>query len=414
MKSNNNNILYYPITFFLSIYVLSCVSSLFSFGISRAIQVVTIVFLFFYIVRFIKGSDYISKIGAGVVLFSFYVFFYRLIDYSKAGWGNVFMQICFYISIVAPIFYIKKINQRQGIIVYYIIASILLIVLIRDILLISFYGVYNYSFVDLSEMGSNVSLTAFSSMILVLYCVSLLVFLNSHKITIKVFHAIVLSFSFYYIVFCSMRGSIVLLMFLATILLLYEKFSNISQLFKIISIILILFLGVGLFLDMDTVFSFLVNISPNDRLTYRIYDLQSVYSEGLSDSSFSGRYALERLSLSTWLQNPLTFLFGIGDHRISEFGVEGFIKTGIGGHSEIIDSLARFGIIGFSIIAILFYRISLFILALFDEIQIKKQVKMILIVFILTAFTKAVMFHLIGLAIFILFPMSSFVINFKK
>ena len=170
-------------------------------------------------------------------------------------------------------------------------------------------------------------------------------------------------------------------------------------------------LVVALIVSPSIILNFLADISPNERLANRMYDMQRTYNEGISDDSFSGRFGLEILSLRTWLQNPLTFLFGIGDHRVSDFGIQGFFMTGIGGHSEIIDSLARFGVVGFSIMATLFYRMSTFLVSLFDNPNVKKQVRIIIVIFILAALTKAVLFLIIGIVFFILFPLSSLIIN---
>ena len=397
------------------VYVLSCLDIIFPFSISRMIQVTTIVAIFLFITIFVIPSDDISQIGSSILVCSLYVLIYRVVGYSHAGWGNALMQISFFSSIAIAIYCVSVLSNRHCILVYYAIILILLFSLLQDVLINQSYSYFNSEDVEeMEELGSNVDWTPYSTMTLFLYSVSLLVLLNSSEWIVKLFHAFILLASLYYIIFCSARGSVTVLMFLTTFLLLYSKFSNIDVFFKILFIAVLTILLVALLFDINSILYFLIRISPNDRLTDRLYDLMNVYNEGLSEDSFSGRFELELISIRTWLQSPRTLLLGIGDQRLSGSGLELYYMTGIGGHSEIIDSLARFGLIGFSMMAVLYYRISVYIMSLFDDNAVKKQVKIILFVFVITAFTKAVLFHVIGITFCMLFPISSRIINKRQ
>ena len=397
------------------LYVLSCFELFFSFSMSRAVQIITIVALFGYLLLSVISSDNTANIGKGVLFICLYVLIYRLTGYSQAGWGNLLMQISFFVSIVASIYCINRMDQRYVVLLYYIVVFFLLLMIIKDILLNqSFDYSNNEDIVEIDELGSNVGWTPFSTTLLFLYCISLLVLTNCSGLFVKLFHAMVALISAYYLVFYSARGSVTILLFLSTILLLYWKFSTIDFFFKIICLGGILILLVAVLFDTNTIFNFLIRISPNDRLTDRLYDIINVYNEGITEESFSGRYDLEVLSIRTWLQSPRTFLFGIGDHRLTGIGMDKFYMSGIGGHSEIIDSLARFGVIGFFVMSVLYYRICIYILSLFEDEIVKKQVLMILIVFVLTAFTKTVLFHIIGIVFLFLLPIVSVQINKEK
>lgn len=397
----------------LALYTYSCVFRGLPEVVGKAIQMATVIILLFMALSVLPNTGNISKIKKSVFLFSFLVLSYKIIGYSSSGWGVMVMQISFFAAIFATIFCVEIMGTKHIIILYYVLVGMVSIALLQDVVL---NRTYNYemlfsNFNELEEMGSNIGWTSFSTMTLFLYCICLLILLNNPKKSVKIFHAVIAALSLYYCIFCSMRGTVVLLLVLATALLLYVKYSRKNFFFRILGVVVIVLLvGVWLFIP-DAIFDVLIEYSPNERLAQRAIDMQKTYEVGLSESSFSGRMGLEIMSIRSWLRSPLTFLFGIGDHRISDFGVQGFVITGIGGHSELIDSLARFGLVGFSIISVALYYISIYIINLFDDMMVRKEVRIIVVIFVLAALTKAVLFSIIGIVFLLLFPLSSIIIN---
>ena len=397
----------------LVLYTYSCVFRGLPEFVGRIVQMSIVIILLFMAVFVLPDTRNILKIKISVFLFSFLVLFYKIIGYSSSGLGVMLMQISYFAAIFATIYCVERIGIKHVLLLFYVLVGIVSIALFQDVVL---NRTYNYemllsNFDEMEEMGSYIGWTAFSTMILFLYCISLLIFLNNPRKSVKIFYAIIMVLSLYYLFFCSMRGTIVVLLLLATALMLYSKYSRKNTFFRIMGIVIIVLLVMVWLFAPDILLNAMVNYSPNERLAQRAYDIQQSYEFGLSENSFSGRFGLEMISIRTWLRDPLTFLFGIGDHRISDYGVQGFAMTGIGGHSEIIDSLARFGVVGFSIISVAFYYISSYIVNLFYDKIVKKQVRIIIVIFLLAALTKAVLFHIIGIVFLLLFPLSSFVIN---
>jgi len=196
---------------------------------------------------------------------------------------------------------------------------------------------------------------------------------------------------------------------------LYERFFHKNNTKRSTYIGFIVVASLLLFLFGDSIISLMIQLSPSDRLTARFEDLQGTMINGVNTASFSGRLTLSLLSIKTWLSSITTFLFGIGDHRLEgDWGMMGFYMSGIGGHSELIDSLARYGIVGFSIIAYLYYHICNYILKQFKIVQIKNQIRAIIITSVFIALTKGLFFPEIGIGLYLLLPLSSELLNEEK
>ena len=115
------------------------------------------------------------------------------------------------------------------------------------------------------------------------------------------------------------------------------------------------------------------------------------------------------VSIKSWLSNLLTFFFGIGDHRASE-DISSVAKTGIGNHSDLFDTLGRYGLIG-SLLIMNIFRLSFkHILSLFDKSR-KLQVMVIFMVLILYGFTKGIFVLGVGCALFLILPIISILLQ---
>lgn len=377
----------------------------------RMIQMIATVLLSAILLFNNKQSKVVRRITIGLIGFISLILLYWWTGYSDASSGNYFYQITFFVSIAGAIYCFQKMPRWLILVIYFAILAMMSIHLIRDIFIGNIYQ--GYSMEELSDFGSSVILTSFSTTTMFVLCICLLVFLNVNHMVIRWIHLVVIALAFYYIVFCGQRGSVVVLMMISVFLLLYEKFNKSNLKSK--RIIIIALVVAILMIFSDNVIDFLISISPNDRLTDRFIDMKGTLQQGASDDSFSGRLSLEIISIRSWLRDIVSFFFGIGDHRNEDFsGIQGFIMSGIGGHSELIDSLARYGIIGFSLLAYLYVNICKYILSLFQDEKEKNQVRAIVFVSILTSLTKTVFYPEIGICLFLLLPFSSVIINKKN
>lgn len=407
-KYKSISIVNFILLFLLLLFCTVSIVPFFDLSIVRGIQVVTIIAFFAYFLFHIKDSKLLTKIGIGLICFYILILSYWGIGYSTAGIGNYFFQISFFIPIIAIVFCLTQLSRKYNLIVYYFVVVMIGYRIINDIVIGQRY--VGYSLRELQEMGSSADSTPFITAVLFMFCVGFLIFLNCKNQFLKLIHLGIIILTVYYIIFVGQRGSVVILLFVSFLLILYGKKvvssgNGFYTFFYLLFLFLIMFLG-------DDIISFLIRLSPSERLTDRFSSLQYTYQHGITDDSFSGRLMLEMVSLRSWTSNVFSFFFGIGDHRLEgDFGMQGYVISGIGGHSEIIDSLARYGLCGFTILAYLYYNICKLILSLFKQAVVRSQVKAILIVGLLVGLTKGLFFPEIGLALFLLLPLSENFLN---
>lgn len=377
----------------------------------RAGQIVGIV-LFFAIMCFTMLKPISSrKVALGIIGYYSMILLYWAIGYSTASSGNYLFQICFFISIIIAIYCIRRLPLWHNHVLYYFILLLTIVHLTNDIVIGQVFQ--SYSMEELEELGSSVIATSFSTTALLVLNIALLVALNTSNFYIRLIHFVVVAITLYYIVFCGQRGSVVMLMMISVFAIIYQKRAN--KVSKGTSLFFLLLIALIIMLFGEYLLSILIELSPSERLAERFEDLQQTFRKGVTEDSFSGRLSLEIVSIRSWLRNIATFFIGIGDHRLEgDFGIVGFELSGIGGHSELIDSLARYGIIGFFIIASLFSRIFKYIINLFDDVSVREQVKAILFVSILISLTKGFFFPEIGISLFLLLPLSSLLLNKYK
>jgi len=381
-------------------------------NIIRIVQIGSTIIFFTYLL-FSGKSLYAKEITYGLIGFYSLILLYWWTGYSDASIGNYFYQITFFIPIAATYYCAKKMPHKLNVTIIIALLIMMSVHLIRDISIWRMYG--DLTFLELQELGSSVISTSFSTTSLIVLSVSLFVLLNTKELIIKLLNACIIVLAFYFIVFCGQRGSVVILMFFSVVFIIYERFyhksskNNSSRLVAlIVGFLVIVIFG-------DELLALLIRLSPSERLADRFMDLQDTYNNGVSDESFSGRLSLEIMSLQTWLSDIVSFFFGIGDHRNEmNTGLQGFVSSGIGGHSELIDSLARYGIVGFGMIIYLFKYIWKFILSLFEDTVQKNQVRSILILSVLISLTKGFFFPEIGISLLLLLPLSSVLLNKTK
>lgn len=180
----------------------------------------------------------------------------------------------------------------------------------------------------------------------------------------KFFSLLMIISGIYYVVFINSRATalIVLLLTVAGFFLVETEPRNPLKCRKhyiwwsIASVVIIFVVAIPLMT------LFIENLS--DRNAERIDDLLAVVQgEDITilNGSLSQRFLLDMSSLNTFTSSIPNFLIGVGDDG-GDIDLYSIIKSGVGQHSEILDILARFGIVGgfimFQILKNLFKNIS--------------------------------------------------------
>lgn len=133
-----------------------------------------------------------------------------------------------------------------------------------------------------------------------------------------------------------------MLFVIAFLLLTTDRFFKGSHAQKNVNFIIILIFGL-IYIFKEPFFQLLIEYAPNERLAARFQDVLATTSSGVSDDSFTGRGTLFKISFNSWLNTSFTFLFGIGEPLM---GDNNYAQAGISGHSDMVDQLAKYGIVG--------------------------------------------------------------------
>jgi len=147
----------------------------------------------------------------------------------------------------------------------------------------------------------------------------------------------------YYLIFISGRATSIV--FLCAIIIFAMFRGN-----KKVLIPALVLLGILYLLSDASIFA----IIGNDRIASRLSDISDLIRGNriASDSSLVVRFNKACESISTFLSSPTSFIIGVGNHdTLSQV-------TGIGHHSEIIDILPKYGVVGILLFSIVLTKIS--------------------------------------------------------
>ena len=130
------------------------------------------------------------------------------------------------------------------------------------------------------------------------------------------------------------------------------------------------------------------------------------------ECGYLSRIQIIALDFKTWLNNISSFLFGIGDHRYQAGHLSEIYNIGISGHSDYFDFLAKYGIIGFTILNMLF--VSLYKFFKQEQTVMTKFTRYTLIVlvcFFVRSFVGSIFSMDIASTMFIFAPTAVFILG---
>lgn len=410
MRSRSKEIIgfkdYIYILFFITIGAVCCTPRLYG-GVFLALPFLLMFLMILGRLRYLGGRN--ISLAQCVSGFMFLIFSYRIANISDDVWARyISYTICLFQFLLVPLLIKFKSKVRR-----YTWWGVLAIALVN----IVYNSVIRFFIPEISEHRSlfegdylesiNVGTSAFYTFSLFFFDVCFFLFLNSKDKRIKMsmlFLSIVTSI---FIVWFCLKASVVVLYLISILLLVLARGKrNSGRLWLLLITSLFIYWLVSEF--SDELIRFVVSNSPSERLTKRLVlliDDQSVYA---SDSSFNSRKDLWIMSLSTWLQSPASFLFGVGNHYSS-----GGNNYGIGQHSELLDLLAEYGLLGGILVSVIFVQLLKAIKFYFNK-KYHMQITMIFLIYIACGFTKYIFVPIIGCAMFLLLPLSSQFVEVKK
>lgn len=374
--------------------------------VKKYMMVLWMLFLLFTFNYFKKADKKIQKEGILGFLFVFLCLLYKIFGVSSADLAYCIVEPFVYFAPIIALGIIDNCeNERYLKFLLHSISIAIAINIIDSIRISHEIGLMNLAYQQLAgvleeqgESGLNLGGTLFVNMIVFYANIMFIAFLKSKKIIEKILFLLYLVVSAYFIIFCSMKASAIFLL-LASLLLQYIA-SKSKRNFGKILLLTIFFVGL-IFLLRDYIINLLVFVIDNDRITERLMVFTS--TESVSDSNtLMSREDLWLVSLKSWLRDPITFIFGIGDHNWEEFSSTA--ASGVGNHSDLLDVLARYGLIGGTI---LYSSIKVYYDYLKKEFgnYFKWEIISFFIILIAMGLTKKFMGGEQAIAIFILLPL---------
>ena len=342
-----------------------------------------------------------------IFLYITIAFGYRLIGFSDAAWGNYLFQLSFFSCVLLMPLSIKWNNYHK----FFLWAIFVVIVfnIVDNIRLSYLYPSINVGryYVDEDFLSSiNAGGPSFFMFLLFVFNICFFVYLNCKNKRFRIPMLICCVLAAVYILGFSLKGITVLFFLLSVITIYYAKHSkNISSfIFLFVSLFLIVFVLFPLF--SDSIIKLIKEISPNERLTVRLVTIVNDEDIDANTRTVTGRTNLYLISIRTWISNIQNFFFGIGDHRV----LFGAAKTGISQHSDLLDILAIYGLLGLILICLIFKYAFRKIVSVFDR-QYKLQVYSILMLFIMYGLVEKIFHPMGGIVLFLLLPLSAGFVN---
>ena len=373
------------------------------------------VYLSWFISAFFCGKFVKSQITELALVGLSICWIYKIFGISSAEIGNYFYVSVFYTMPICMMFIQKNYTIKQKQILSWLIIIVFFISILSNIILfnnISTYTTWSFTAAQKDEelvKTFNLGGTSFTVASMVYAGVLTILTLIKKKVWKIVFFAGLIT-SIYYNIVCAGRASVVILLVtMVFCLILVYKYRGFDM--KWALVIVIPSLAVLLLLG-GPIFHFFGDVIDNERLSIRMHDLGVLFEGGdTSDAETLERGELSFLSINTWLRDPISFFFGIGDHRYEAGSVEQVYKIGIGGHSSFFDTLAKYGLIGFSLWIGLFLNIFKYLRKLPCNKMLGDLLYVACIVAFARSFTGGVFHAPFAVMTFILLPCSITLLN---
>lgn len=345
-----------------------------------------------------------------ILLFVLLTAGYKLFGFSSAMWGNYMNQWYFFVPLIIMIIISIKDKRDQEKWMWWMIVMFALVNIVININLSIKYPQIHTGRIYMDEellATLNAGGTMFYNFVLMFFIVSFFVFLNTKMRIVKIVSMVASIIAAVYIVWYCLKGSVVVYFFLSIILLLISRRVKNYVLFLGVSVVSISFLLIIIEVYKDLIIDFLISHSPGERLSVRLITLIDVENEEANATTITGRMDRYLLSVKTWLSDASTFLFGIGDHRAGNNAME---PIGIGQHSDLLDTLARYGCLGGLIVGLFLNEVIKFVSSFFDR-KFRTQLSVIFLVFLLCGFTKNIFYPRMGFIMFLFLPLSARFVN---
>ncbi len=363
--------------------------------------IITEVLLFVTIIGTVPIILHFSSLGRlpKTVLISSLFFFcivlsYKLLGVSDAPWEFAAGYYCWMIVIFICIVTIETVSEKH----LKALEIAILIITFLGIVYVTITGSRNMQFMDLEEAISQEG-AAYGSFIVLYSGICFIAFLHFKKTLYRILYLVAMLAAIYMNFAVMQRGTNVIftvLMFFLIFIYRNKQHKRIRAVLFSILITLLFLYTTGTYID---VMDYIADISPSERVADRIKAINILLQTGdyvEAGSSIKSRSELTLASLQTFKSSGSNFLFGIGDTRNEDL---------IGCHSEIIDTLARYGLFGFTILIVaLLSQFKFFSRLLPKGEPLRSQVLIIYLIFVLRNIIGNTLIPSVNVLLFLFLP----------
>lgn len=362
------------------------------------------------IVKYFKNkcNGSTGRLVMSVYLYLLMCIVYKVLGISSIAPGALAIHLFFFISILLMLLLPNVTTDRQN----NVITSVVIIVILFNIfdnirLCLTYPQIYVLVNRNMDSLGAtlNIGSSKFYNVIFFFFTICFFFFLNSNNKRNKCIMLICAIVSVFFIIAFCLKASVIVFTCLSAFLLFFAKKAKNKKVFflRIFIPSLVVYGFVNIFSDL--IIELMVNLFSSERLVQRLIlliDPDNVDARR-GAATVAARENLWFMSINTWTDNIVNFSFGIGDHRADWAAGQTAAETGIGQHSDFLDSLARYGVFGSLLIVRIFILSFRYLLSVFEE-EYRLQLLVILLLFVLFGFTKSVFQVDIGLLLFVFLP----------
>lgn len=329
---------------------------------------------------------------------------YRVLGISSAKLGNYLMSLLSYGTIIMMLYILSSYSKREKKFIGWFTFVILLFNIIDNIVLaIKYPGAQedvNYPW-GAVYLNMNVAQTSFYAVTMIFVGCATILALNTNSSKKRLIGSISALVGLYFLFTISPRATTCLI---ESLMLFLIFISHINKNKKLPTFATIMFMIVFLFISLKQMLTLAINMIGSQRLVERLVALRDILGNSSVVSSNTGslgeRLFYIKLSIDTFTSNIGTFIFGIGNHKDLNS-----IAIGIGQHSGIIDTTAKYGIVGILFLVIILYKTYKVLTGYYIEKHFKIQISIIFFSYLTYGFLDNFIFPEISVAIFILLPL---------
>lgn len=375
-----------------------------------------IVFIICFHRRVINKNRILSRMWFLGLCYLFICFIYYVLGISSASLMYCMQPLPFFLPVYGLIVINSNRSEHQIKLLYYAL-TFFAIINIADGIRLSLLNPMGVAFQNLNEdldptgvNKLNIGGSMFVNMTLFLLNVLIMAYYNIEKKKDKILLAFYIFVVLWFIIMCSFKASVIVFAFVS-ILFQYVVHKGKRSTFMLAFVALIVFILLRIFLD--DIIDIFIRVTGSDRLASRllVFSSNSGAASAVGESTMNARSNLWLVSIESWLSNPFTFLFGIGDHNHLDY--IDTASSGVGNHGDLFDVFARYGIIGGGILYTFLKLYYDYCIKNFGN-YCRREIQVFFIIMILVGFTKKIISTEEAYVIFLVFPLALMYITSLK